>query len=58
MSTLTEQEMAPFTGEANAELNARPLQELVAEIAAWQQDFDTPDDLDWPTEDGRHPYNP
>ena len=50
--------MAPFTGEANAELNARPLQELVAEIAAWQQDFDTPDDLDWPTEDGRHPYNP
>lgn len=56
--SLTEEEMAPFQGEANASLAALPLEQFLAEVAAWQADYNTPDDEDWPTEDGKHPFNP
>lgn len=55
---LTVEEMTPWQGEANAALSALPLPQLTAEIAAWQKDFDTPDDLAWPTEYGSGTWNP
>lgn len=57
-SPLTVEEMAPWQGEANAELSALPLPELLLEIARRQIDFDTPDDLSWPTEYGSGTWNP
>lgn len=41
---------AELWGEATADLQALPQKEMEAEIARWQKQFNTPDDLDWPAE--------
>lgn len=55
---LTYEDMVPWLGEANAYLCTLPKKEFEAEIAKQQANFDTPNDLNWPTEYGAGTWNP